>query len=747
MKRVNKKKRYLVLVLSVFMIFSLSSFMLMVQAADGVEWKTIIFGQSISEANNSITLNKDNTVTITAGTKDGSAAGGKIAGSHDGISYYYTEIPSTKNFELSAKVTVNFFAKATPDNQEGFGIMARDAIGTHLDKTVFASNMVMVGGYRGLIQSVFRNNVNDVSGAGARMEDAFKFGERPANDGTATYLLKMKKTNTGYQVAVDNSPEKIYYRPKQLEVLNPGQIYLGFFAARVASITVSDITFKTSATAADPPGLPDPATAMTPSLSVLSPSTASASSYILGVTANVKGQLEIKQNGIVIYNNPLSGSEEKMINTTLITGGNTFDLSFTPDSKENVTSAVPISIQHKVTFKTYGKPGGAIYVGPKGQPAAAGTKKDPIDIYTAIQFLQPGQTIYVQGGNYNLNAPLLIEKGNDGIEGKLKVLLSYAKERPVFDFGKTSNGMVLAGSYWKIAGIDITNAASQGFRISGNHNRIELVNTYANGDTGLQISGLSTDKPAKWPSNNLILNCTSYDNRDAAENNADGFAAKLTCGEGNVFRGCIAHNNCDDGYDLYSKLETGPIGAVTIENCVAYSNGTLSDGTKTKGDGNGFKLGGEGLPVKHALRNSLAFHNLSAGVNSNSDPVIIVENTTSVDNGRENFKFYYYTNAQPQFTAKNNISFRYRTLAGAADSVPVNLLSVDNYFFSGEASVNSNGKKVSASDFKNLTLPTFKRNADGYIMSNDYMALTSKSSITGGFNIKDFSKKPKDGGK
>ncbi|HEX3043862.1 MAG TPA: peptidase, partial [Bacillota bacterium] len=146
MKSINQKKRCLVFLLLLTMILSLSSFMLTLTAADTVEWKSVIFGQSTSAANNSIVINADNTVTLVAGTKDGSKTGGKITGSQDGISYYYTEIPPTKNFVLFAKVTVNYFAKATPDNQEGFGIMARDAIGNNLDSTIFASNMAMVGG-------------------------------------------------------------------------------------------------------------------------------------------------------------------------------------------------------------------------------------------------------------------------------------------------------------------------------------------------------------------------------------------------------------------------------------------------------------------------------------------------------------------------------------------------------------------------------------------------------------------------
>lgn len=44
-----------------------------------------------------------------------------------------------------------------------------------------------------------------------------------------------------------------------------------------------------------------------------------------------------------------------------------------------------------------------------------------------------------------------------------------------------------------------------------------------------------------------MLNCTSYGNADRGYEDADGFAAKITVGDGNVFDGCIAYNNADDG--------------------------------------------------------------------------------------------------------------------------------------------------------------------------------------------------------
>ena len=94
----------------------------------------------------------------------------------------------------------------------------------------------------------------------------------------------------------------------------------------------------------------------------------------------------------------------------------------------------------------------------------------------------------------------------------------------------------------------------------------------------------------------------------ATGENADGFAAKLTCGEGNVFDGCISYCNCDDGWDLYAKPATGSTGVVTIKNCVAFGNGKLTNGEgSANGDMNGFKLGGSNkqCPTPHVVTNCL----------------------------------------------------------------------------------------------------------------------------------------------
>ena len=218
--------------------------------------------------------------------------------------------------------------------------------------------------------------------------------------------------------------------------------------------------------------------------------------------------------------------------------------------------------------------------------------------------------------------------------------------RVVLDFeGTTGEGITLCGNYWYIQNVDVTNSANgkDGIHVCGSHNVLDTVNTYKNGNTGIQISRYSSaqDK-ADWPAYNTIKNCTSHNNADAGYEDADGFAAKLTIGKGNVFVGCIAHHNADDGWDFFAKVETGNIPSVVIMNCVAYGNGYIEseNGLIDAGNGNGFKMGGSSLPGSHVIINSVAFDNKAKGIDSNSCPDNVVVGCTSFNNENSNVALY-----------------------------------------------------------------------------------------------------------
>ena len=237
-----------------------------------------------------------------------------------------------------------------------------------------------------------------------------------------------------------------------------------------------------------------------------------------------------------------------------------------------IPTATLTAIPQKVAPKQ-----GDIFVAPDGVAASSGAPDSPTTLENAISRIKAGQTIWVRGGTYKFVEGVAIAIINDGAEKSPKRIFAYNNETPILDFStqtvaKNNRGLTLNGNFWHLKGLMVQRAGDNGIYVGGSDNIIESCVTRFNADSGLQISRADSKlaDSAQWPSRNLILNCTSHDNKDPGNENADGFACKLTAGVGNAFRGCIAHHNIDDGWDFYAKTATGPIGAVLIENCVAY---------------------------------------------------------------------------------------------------------------------------------------------------------------------------------
>ncbi|WP_187285131.1 right-handed parallel beta-helix repeat-containing protein [Streptomyces sp. OR43] len=335
----------------------------------------------------------------------------------------------------------------------------------------------------------------------------------------------------------------------------------------------------------------------------------------------------------------------------------------------------------------------ALYVAPDGTDGAAGTEADPTTLASAISRVDSGGTVYLRGGTYHYAQTVTIAPGNDGSASARTTLAAYPGESPVLNFAEMSEdpanrGLAVNGDFWHINGIVVEHAGDNGIFVGGSNNIVERVVTRFNHDSGLQISRIASTTPDdEWPADNLILSSESHDNADSDGEDADGFASKLTSGPGNVFRYTVSHNNIDDGWDLYTKNETGPIGPVTIEDSLSYSNGTLSDGTvNADGDRNGFKLGGDGIEVDHVVRRNIAYGNGHHGFTYNSNPgSMTVSDNVSIDNEERNFSFDKGTSVYRNNTSCRSGSGSNDKTVGDADS--------SNQFWTG-----SNGSRCSAYD-------------------------------------------------
>ncbi len=680
-----------------------------------VEWKEIVFGQSTNGTRNYIKRGEDH-IEVTA-----LEGGGKITGDHDGISFYYVELDASENFILSADISVVDYAKNPHDGQESFGIMARDAIGPNLDSSVFASNIAAVGGfsagtrYPNGTQLFVRTGVEAPNGEGSQGIQKVMMEEGKPQ---SSYRLTLSKTNSGFTGRIDDGDEFIIYEPEIL-TSQSNKMYVGFFAARLATIEVSNIDLQVSAAATDASMVVKPVEAATPSLEVESLAKVSESEYKLLVRPSVKGVISVKMGGEMVAREiPVAGGELVEIPANLEDVHTRFAVILIPDDTEVLTSLDTVVENFSVEVRSY-REGKDIFVSPEGTERGDGSRDNPLDLDTAIHFVQPGQKIVLMDGVYVRHNPLEILKYNDGREGAMKSLVADGGARPVIDFDRIGRGMEHSGNYWHIYGIDFARSAGnhKGYTLGGSHNIIEFSRFYENGDTGFQISRTdNSDNIEDWPSYNLVLNSDSFNNVDPSENNADGFGAKLTIGRGNVFDGCMAYNNIDDGWDLYTKVGSGAIGPVVIKNSVAFNNGYIMNNEPGGGDGNGFKLGGEGVHVPHLIKDSVAFGNIANGYSSNSNPGVIARNNIGFNNQR-NALFVTYTDIQEDFQIEGFISYHYNNdLEVMRDNVPEENHNGSNFFFDGSKFKNTLGEEIDRSNFSNLVTPeVILRKADGSI--------------------------------
>ena len=285
------------------------------------------------------------------------------------------------------------------------------------------------------------------------------------------------------------------------------------------------------------------------------------------------------------------------------------------------------------------------FVAPDGDDAQAGTVGAPFaSLARAQQAAAPGDTVSLRGGTYRFTEAQIAQRkriwaycivlDKSGSDGRRITYQAYGNERPVFDFsdvkpaGSRVTAFYVTGSWLHVKGIEVTgvqvtilgHTQSECFDNQGSNNLYEMLSMHDGQAIGFWLGG---------GSNNVVLNCDAYRNYDYTSEdhrggNVDGFGGHPARGSvNNVFRGCRAWFNSDDGFDLISAGE-----AVTIENCWAFDNGY---GTKFEslGDGNGFKAGGYGsapadhLPAvipRHVVRGCLAVRNKANGFYANHHP-------------------------------------------------------------------------------------------------------------------------------
>lgn len=308
-------------------------------------------------------------------------------------------------------------------------------------------------------------------------------------------------------------------------------------------------------------------------------------------------------------------------------------------SRESGSDGPALSISADVVEE----PPAVYFISPDGDDANPGTLEAPwASLSHANSQVQPGDTVYIRGGTYLMPADKIDRVDNNlfarviyfslsGTEEKPIRYWAYEDEEPVFDFSEVKPprrrvyAFAIFADWLHFKGITVTgvqvtittHTQSICFESNGNNNILEQLVMHGNQAIGIYSTN---------GSNNLYLNCDAYNNWDYTSQggtggNVDGFGSHGGEGDtGNVFYGCRAWFNSDDGFDLINAHET-----VRIVNCWSFYNG-YGTSFEPLGDGTGFKAGGYGSTpssninppyARHSVQGSLAVRNRVSGFYAN----------------------------------------------------------------------------------------------------------------------------------
>lgn len=704
------------------------------------EWRFIRFGTSSADDLNYTEPNADihGSVTLNTCTFDENGdvirKGGKFVADApaDGMSFYYTTInPAEENFYLQSDVRVNYINTA-PDGQEGFALMIRDSISGSGN---FFSNLTAVGcSTHHTVKEDVKTSVGTRRFTGvvanedsnANHYNVFRKAFQQENPEKVLagdlYRVSLEKTSYSYITTLYDMDDAgntrgilgqhVQYIPARdhrvktvsnydelddpMRVQEPDTAYVALVCARGLNATFSNIIFSTSPWQAES-WKPQPDQLIDAVCKITSTNCAPSDDYELSLLANVNGKAEVWVKDALAGTLPLQADKEGSISIALRKSSE-ICVAFTPDGSglppfTKLRSMEKVCVSEYVIRRNLGAEG-VVWVSASGKAENDGSSAEkPVDIQTALSFAAPGQTIRLAAETYHLGGrKLIISRGVNGREDA-KIILICPDGFATLDFDRTGDGFEAWGNWWHMSRINVrgTRHGKVGMRLGGWHNTLEQMNFFNNGNTGLHLSGLPTETIARWPSYNLILNCNSMNNADDGYEDADGFAAKVTNGVGNVFDGCLSAYNADDGWDMFAKAGTGSIGAVLMKNCVTFRSGYImgkSTSTKAKvdhaeilvdehgnlsfadwggkdcvltvaGNGNGFKMGGTNLPGAHVLDNCISYENLARGIESNSGTDVKIYRSTSYNNGDQNVALFTENrSAVTDYDAKGILSFR-----------------------------------------------------------------------------------------
>lgn len=398
------------------------------------------------------------------------------------------------------------------------------------------------------------------------------------------------------------------------------------------------------------------------------------------------------------------------------------------------------------------------YVAPTGSDTNTGSITFPfLTVQRSQDAVSAGDTVYIRGGTYMMTESQIALKSSifayvtylnkSGTAGKTIKYWAYPGEKPVFNYSNVKplnyrvHAFEVIGSFIHLKGLEVvgvqvtilTHTQSICFENQGNNNIYEQLSMHDGQAIGFYLTR---------GANNLILNCDAYNNHDNTSGNklggnTDGFGNHPSSSShtNNIFRGCRAWFNSDDGYDCISA------NAPTVfENCWAFYNGYSTKFTSL-GDGNGFKVGGYGsasldripsvipknttkscLAVRNKANGFYANHHLAGNYWYNNTAYLNASNYNMLNRKAATSTDYLTDVTGYDHVMKNNLGFAARSKETTEIDAPKCDISFN--YFTLPVTVNS-------SDFVSLDLAqlTQPRKENGDLPDINFMKLVSGSDL------------------
>lgn len=157
---------------------------------------------------------------------------GKIAAAEDGYLMYFKQVEASKDFTLSADMTILSLAN---NNQVGYGLVVRDDMYIDLNETK-SSNYVAVGG--------LGPNSGNATASWTRSDGTLNKNATALNPSTTDTVLalKIEKTGNEYKVYVENELIETY--TIDLTGVDKEYVYAGLMACRNASVNFANIKLE-----------------------------------------------------------------------------------------------------------------------------------------------------------------------------------------------------------------------------------------------------------------------------------------------------------------------------------------------------------------------------------------------------------------------------------------------------------------------------------------------------------------------